>query len=180
MLSAGLSATMVGLALPSETQAKPAKLEIISQKELRFGTFGVLTSGSRVVSPSGAVTSIAIIPVAGSATGPAEFTVSYDRGNESRRSLNLVIEVFLMEPPRVTQGGLSAAVGDFTTDLPGVTSLVPGRPVTIAINNCQTRVCARSFRVGGRLQIQRSYGGGTINVPLPIVANLISVDGSKP
>jgi hypothetical protein len=180
LLASRLIAAGFAAVLPQMAQAKPPKLEIVVQKQLRFGTFGVMTSGTRMVSPSGAVTSVAIIPVAGSVTGPAEFTIAYDRGNESRRSISLVIEVFLMEAPRVSQGGLSATVTDFTTDLPGISTLAPGRPVTIAIDNCLTRVCARTFRVGGRLQIQRSYGGGTITVPLPIVANLITVDGRRP
>jgi hypothetical protein len=161
-------------------QGKPATLDIVPQKELRFGSFGVLTSGTRTVSPSGAVTSTGLIPAQGSVTGPAEFNIVYDRGNESRRATTLVIEVILMAPPRLTQGGLTATVSDFTTDLPGAATLAPGQPVTFTIDNCITRLCARSFRVGGRLQVQRSYGGGPISIPLPITANVILVDGRRP
>lgn len=177
------AAGLVGLALavlPGFAEAKPPQLDVIAQRQLRFGTFGVMSSGARVVSPSGAVTNFAIIPASGSVTGPAEFTVVYDRGNESKRALSLVIEVILLPPPPLAQGGLAATVSDFTSDLPEAPVLVPGQPVTLAINNCQTRLCARTFRVGGRLQVQRSYGGGTIAIPLPITANLLSVDGKRP
>jgi hypothetical protein len=160
--------------------AKPASVDIVPQKQLRFGSFGVMASGSRVVSPTGAVTSAGIVPVQGSVTGPAEFTIVYDRGNESKRSLSLVIEVTLLSAPPMNHGGLVATVSDYTTDLTNAPTLAPGQPVLLAIDNCITRQCSRTFRVGGRLQVQRTSGGGPISIPLPITAILISVDGRRP
>lgn len=168
------------IGLSQSALAKPASVNIVPQKQLRFGSFGVMTSGSRVVSPAGAVTSIGIIPAQGSVTGPAEFTIVYDRGNENRKPVSLVIEVMLLAAPPLNQGGLVASVSDFTTDLANAPVLAPGQPVLLAIDNCITRQCSRMFRVGGRLQVQRTYGGGPISIPLPIVANLVSVDGRRP
>ena len=173
-----LGLTLIGFS--DSALAKPASIDIVPQKQLRFGSFGVMSSGSRVVSPSGAVTSVGIVPVQGSVTGPAEFTIVYDRGNESKRSLSLVIEVTLLPAPPMNQRGLVATVSDYTTDLANAPTLAPGQPVTLAIDNCLTRQCSRTFRVGGRLQIQRSSRGGPISIPLPITANLISVDGRRP
>jgi hypothetical protein len=160
--------------------AKPATLDIVPQKQLRFGSFGVMASGSRTVSPSGAVTSVGIIPVQGSATGPAEFTITYDRGNENRRPVSLVIEVVLHAAPPLNLGGMVATVSDYTTDLANAPTLAPGQVVALTIDNCNTRLCSRSFRVGGRLQVQRSSGGGPISIPLPITATVILVDGRRP
>ena len=178
-----LHVALLGLALASHSQtasAKTASIDIVPQKQLRFGSFGVMDSGSRVVSPSGAVTSIGIVPVQGSVTGPAEFAIVYDRGNESKRPVSLVIEVMLLAAPPLNQGGLVATVSEFTTDLAGAPTLAPGQAVMLAIDNCLTRQCTRTFRVGGRLQVKRSSGGGPISIPLPITANLVTVDGRRP
>lgn len=168
------------LVAPQDAGAKTPTLKILPTKELRFGSFGVVTNGSRTVSPTGAVTNVSIMPVQGSLTGPAEFSIVYDRGNETKRPINLVIEVILLAAPPLTQGGIKASVSDFTTDLPGAATLAPGQAVTFSIDNCITRLCTRSFRVGGRLQVQRAYGGGAINIPLPITANVLTVDGRRP
>lgn len=176
----GLLAAVMVAALAPAAQAKPPLLDIVPQKELRFGSFGVISSGARVVSPAGAVTNVSIMPVPGSFTGPAEFTIVYDRGNENKRAISLVIEVILLSAPPLNQSGLSATVSDFTTDLPGAANLAPGQAVTFSIDNCITRQCARSFKVGGRLQVQRAYGGGAISIPLPISANVVTIDGRRP
>jgi hypothetical protein len=48
------------------------------------------------------------------------------------------------------------------------------------MNNCQTELCNTTFRVGGKLQVQSSSGGGNLSFPLPLSATVIEVNGRAP
>jgi hypothetical protein len=176
-------AALLGVALfatSGTAQAKPASLDLRAQRELRFGSFGVMASGARVVSPTGAVTNQSIFPVPGGITGPAEFAIVYDRGNESRMALNLVIDLTVLSIPRFTTPTLSGTLSDLTSDLPGAPGLTSGQVVRLTINNCLTRTCQISFKVGGRLQVDRSGVGGAVSIPIPMSVTLVEVNGRRP
>ena len=106
---------------------------------------------------------------------PARFTIRYDRGNASRRRLNLRIQLVLSAAPVVTQGGIVARLTSYTTDLPRAGVVQAGRVIEVDIPNCVQRVCSTSFAVGARLDIRRNFGGGNIEIPIPVDAVLISV-----
>ena len=161
-------------ASPAAIANKP-ELQIISNAQLRFGSFAVPTRGFREISPSGAIISAGIFALSDSGTGPASFTVQYDRGNNGRRRLNLVIELVLSAPSTFTSGGLTAQLSRYQTDLPGYSSVQPGQIIRIEMPNCTQRVCSTSFNLGGRLDVERNFGGGPIVIPIPADAVLISV-----
>ena len=170
-----LLATALALAVgPAPAVAVPSTLSIINPVLLRFGTFAVPVSGFREVSPSGSVTSSGIFALSNGGTGPARFTVQYDRGNNSKRRLDIVIDLTFSTPPAFVQGGLNARLSRYQTDLPGYGVIAPGQTLRIEMPNCLQRVCSRSFNLGGRLDVDRAFGGGLVEIPIPVDAVVIS------
>lgn len=155
--------------------ADRSDLQVINNAPLRFGTFAVPTSGYREISASGAITSSGIFVINDSGAGPARFTVQYDRGNNSRKSITVSVELVFSAAPVFRNGGLVANLTRYQTDLPGYGVIDAGQPVRIELRNCITRVCATSFQVGGRLDVVRSFGGGMVDIPIPIDAVAVEV-----
>jgi len=141
---------------------------------MRFGAFAVFGRGARSLSAYGGVSDEAIFPIPGSVVAPAQFTVSFDRGNESRRPIDVEIQLLLLDPGPVVQGGVSATLSNLATDLPGAASLIPGQPIILTLQRCVSRICSRTFRLGGRLEIARSSGGAQLRIPLMLEATLVS------
>lgn len=168
--------TLQELVQPVPASAKVPALTISADSDLRFGSFVVMGSGSRSVSAAGMVSDVSIVPAGHGDTGPARFTVSYDRGNENKHVLNLVIEVVLSSVPRIVRGGVSAQLGQFNSDIPGAANVQPGSPIVLTIPNCSARVCSRTFMIGGRLDLVSQFGGASFQIPLPIDAAIRSVD----
>ncbi|MBD2843119.1 DUF4402 domain-containing protein [Erythrobacter rubeus] len=154
--------------------ARPSSVRVISQSELVFGTFMLFGSGARIVSPSGTVSDQSIVALEGTIPRPARFNVQFDRGNESRRALDVEIELFISAPTQVRQDGVDARLSRFATDLPGYARVSPGEAMVIKIENCRVRVCSRSFSLGARLDVTRNYGGANLTVPINLDARIIS------
>lgn len=171
-----IGAAWLLLGCPIAAWAAQPRLTVQPGRDLSFGSFVVFSQGSRTVSATGAVTSSSVLPAGQDLAFPASFTVSYDRGNESRRPINLVIQVQLMTPPPLATGGITGSLSGFSTDLAGYPAINPGQVMTLAIDNCTTRTCSRSFRIGARLDVRRSYGGGRIGIPLPVTAVLVAIN----
>ena len=70
---------VAGLLVPA-AHADTPQLQILPQSELKFGSFAVPSRGSIEVGPTGLVSRSGVISVASGDTGPARFTVRYDRG----------------------------------------------------------------------------------------------------
>ena len=166
------------LLLASPAPAAVPALTVTADAALRFGAFVVPSSGSRTVSASGAVVNDGIFPLASTPVGPSQFTVAYDRGNQNGKPITVTFQMMLSSVPTVTQTGVSGRLSAFDSDLPGAALLVPGRVVTYTIANCTTRICAKSFRVGARLDVTRSSGGANLTIALPVIATLLSVEGN--
>ncbi len=166
---------LFALLLPQPVAADRPRLRIIPNSELRFGTFAVIDRGYRIVSPGGTVQSSGIFSITSGDTSPARFTVRYNRGNNGRRRLNLRIQLVITQPPPVTQGGITAKLSGLQTDLPGAANVQPGEVIEITIPNCRTRICRKSFNIGGRLDIENDYGGGKVEIPIFADVVLISV-----
>ncbi len=176
VLQLPLAMAALALLVGSQTaRADTPQLRVIPVNDLRFGSFAVMDTGYRVVRPDGSVQSSGIFSAGTSGTGPARFRVSYDRGNNGNRRLNLEIELRFAAAPVVTQGGIAAELTQYQSDLPGYANVAAGQAVTIRIPNCRTRVCETTFNLGGRLDVERSFGGGTVVLPIPVDAVLISV-----
>lgn len=151
-------------------------LRILPESELRFGRFAVPTRGSIVVSPTGAVTRNGVISVSPGDTSPARFTVRYDRGNNGNKVLQLRIRLVFAAPGGITQGGVTASLSALQSDLPNYPTIAPNQIVEITIPNCRQRVCERRFTIGGRLEVDRRFGGAGVSIPIPVNAFLVSVN----
>lgn len=163
----------VVLSLLAATPARADDLTLVALQQLRYGSFAVAGSGSRTVSATGLVTDNGVMPVAGP-TGPAEFSLAFDRGG-SGKIVTVVVQVLLGSIGPVSQGGVAGALSAFTTDLPGVPLLVPGQAAIFTLTACATRICTRSFRIGARLDVTRANGGAALTIPLPVSATVLAV-----
>lgn len=156
--------------------AKPPAVRVQTEADLRFGSFMLFGSGARSVSASGIVTDQAIVPVEGTSPGPGRFTILYDRGNESRRPLDVTLELTFVAPAMYRQAGVEARLSAFETDLPGYSRVAPGETMQVRFTNCRTRVCSRSFNLGARLDASRQYGGADLVIPIDFDARIVSVE----
>lgn len=160
--------------LPGPAMAAAPSVTVTADQTLRFGSFFTDTSGTRTVSATGSVTGSAIIPLTGPAPGPAQFTLTYDRGNNASVAYSLLISVLVPGAASQVSGGVSGTIARFDTDLPGVSALLPGRIAQVTLIGCQRRICSRTFRVGGTLQVARTSGGANLAIPLPIVVTVLA------
>ncbi|WP_100259555.1 DUF4402 domain-containing protein [Qipengyuania seohaensis] len=179
-LARGRTAISAACALMCMFAASPAasnrpQVSVQNPAALRFGTFAVPTSGFREVSPRGGISSGGIFALDDTGVGPAQFVVQYDRGNNGRRELNLVIEIVFSAPGTYAQGGLTARLSRYQIDLPGYGAVQPGQVIRIELPNCRQRVCSRSFNLGGRIDVDRNFGGGLVEIPIIVDAAVISV-----
>ncbi len=172
-IAAGL---MLASLMPGPAMAKPQEVRVRSQSKLSFGTFMVFGQGSRAISATGAVVDRAIVTLDGSQPRPARFTIEYDRGNESRQTLEVTIELVLTTPGNMRFGGVDARLSALETDVPGHAQIAPGEAMTIRLTDCRARVCSRTFTVGGRLDVQRSFGGARVDIPINIDARIVARD----
>lgn len=171
---AGWLAALCWLAVPCAAHGDQPSVRIVPQGDLRFGTFLVFGAGSRTVSAAGAVINQALEPVAGDAPAPARFTVSYDRGNNSSHVLDVEMDLVVSASPMVRIGGVEARLSALVSDLPGALQIQPGRPIRLRMTGCRTRVCSRTFQVGGRLDVTRQNGQARLSIPIPLEATLVS------
>lgn len=168
-----VAALTLGLGSTPATGA-PSQISVTNPLPLRFGSFAVPSSGYREVSASGAISGAGIFALNSTGTGPARFTVQYDRGNNSKRRVDVTIDLVFSTPSAFAQGGLTARLSRYQSDIPGYPTIAPGQTVRVQLNNCLQRVCSMSFNMGGRLDVDRSFGGGTVAVPIPVDAVLVA------
>ncbi len=131
-------------------------------------------SGSRTVSATGTVTNANVLPVSGGNTGPAQFTLTYDRGAPATGPITVAVLLTLSPPSNFAQNGLVATVSGFDTDLSGIPLLIPAQSILFTMRPCSTQVCAQTFHVGGRIDVTQPGNGGSITVPLTITATLVA------
>lgn len=155
-------------------------MRVIPNSELHFGSFMVFGSGSRTVTASGTVSDSSIVALEGDPPAPARFTVLYDRGNNSRHSMDIELELVMSPTAPVRIGGVSGELSAFETDLPQALRISPGQAIRISMTNCRTRICSRSFRLGATLNVSRTHGGASLVVPIPFDVAVISVDRQRP
>ncbi len=175
---AGLDLAFAAAALlagsPGPALAAQPSVTVAADQLLRFGSFFTDTAGSRSVSANGTVSGTAIIPVTGASPGPAQFTITYDRGNNANTRYSLLISVSVPGSISQVSGGVTGTIARFDTDLPGIGTLLPGQTVQTTLIGCERRICTRTFRVGGTLQVNRTSGGAQLTIPLPIVVTVLA------
>lgn len=172
-----MATAVLGLGVAGTTSAAHAaspSVTVSADQTLRFGSFFTDTSGTRTVSATGSVTGSAIIPLTGTAPGPAQFTLTYDRGNNANVTYSLLIAVLVPGAASQVSGGVTGTIASFDTDLPGVSALLPGQTAQVTLTGCQRRICSRTFRVGGTLQVARTSGGAQLAIPVPIVVTVLA------
>lgn len=156
-------------------RAKEPEIVVTADQPLRFGTLLVPASGSRTVGARGTVVDAGLYQVGNEPVGPAQFTVTYDRGNESKRSINVVVQVFLAGAQGVRVGSVEAQLSGLESDIAAVSGLPSDALATFTIANCRERRCTRTFRVGARLSLVRAAGGAEVVVPLTALASVLAV-----
>lgn len=164
------------IAWTAVAQAAPASLSVKTERDLEFGTFAVATAGWRSVSPAGEVRDNGILAFPGSAIGPARYSIIFDRGNESKRSLDVLVQVMIIAPRSFAERGVSASLSNLASDLPVTGSTPAGLSTTARISNCRERLCTLSFNVGGRIDVSRTQGGATLRIPIAVTATILSVN----
>ncbi len=179
LLAAGLFIASVIVAPPSARAADP-EARIIPDSELNFGTFMVFGSGSRTINANGAVSDISIVSLEGNSPAPGRFTVLYDRGNNSRHTLDVELELVMSPVSPVRIDGVRGRLSAFETDLPQALRIAPGQAIRISLPNCRTKICSKSFRLGARLDVSRDYGGANLVVPVPFDVTVVSVNRENP
>ncbi|MEW4448907.1 DUF4402 domain-containing protein [Qipengyuania sp. JC766] len=168
-----------GIAAAPPVAAKPAEVRISVDRELDFGSFMVFGNARRSVAANGAVTDDSIVALEGTIPAPAQFTVTYDRGNANRHVLDVEVELYISPASAVRIGGVEGRLSSYETDLPGARRVTGGQPIRISIPNCRTRTCSVTFRLGATLDVSRQYGGARLVVPIPVDAVLVSDDRQR-
>lgn len=170
-----LCGAALALTTNNVAHADPASISVSADQPLRFGTFVVPAAGSRSITAEGMVTSNGILSIGSDPVGPAQFTITYDRGSESPRSISILVQVFLSGGQPITVQSVTGSLSSFDTDLPGTTSLAPGVPAIFTIADCTQRQCRQTFHVGARLDVTRSSAGASLIIPLPVTASVLAV-----
>lgn len=166
---------MLVLAGMGQACAKAPEITVTTNLPLRFGTLLVPASGSRTVSSRGQITDSGVFTVGNDPVGPAQFTVTYDRGNESRRSLTIKAQVFLSGNQRFKAGGVEGQLSQLESDIGGSFGFLTDGQIYLTIDDCRERRCSVTFTVGARLTVSRSVGGANLVVPFSASATVLAV-----
>lgn len=162
--------------------ADQPSVTITADQPLRFGTLLVPASGTRTVGPDGSVADSGLFGMDGAPVGPAQFTVTYDRGNNGNQygrggsgNVTILVQVIFAGYQTVRSGGVTGRLSDLTSDLQGAGNQLTGSVATLTIANCSQRRCSETFRIGARLDVTRASGGADLVFPLPATAAIIQV-----
>lgn len=159
-----------------KAHADTPSLTVSAQRPLNFGTLVVPSSGSRTLGPDGSISDAGVIAIGGEQASPAEFAITYDRGSENNRSINITVQVFLPGGQMTSTGGVQGRLSLLDTDLAlDGGGLLPGGSGTFTITDCRQRRCTQTFRIGARLDVDRSFGGASLSFALPVTATVLGV-----
>ena len=152
------------LAVAEPVHAKRPRVEITELQELRFGEFAVLGTGARTVGTDGSIQDVGLVPMGAANIGPAAFAITYDRGNESNRTITIDVSLAINSGV-YSSNGLKAELRELASDLPGFHRIEPGQSMVLTLPDCRQRVCTMTFRIGATMEVTHSSGGGNIVVP---------------
>jgi len=157
--------------------ATAATFTAIANQPLSFGTLVVTGSGSRTIAPDGTSTNNGVLPLGDSTSNPAEFTMTYTHASGLFIFYLLQIQVTLPAANSTTVNGVQGTVSNFTTDLPGLPSLLPGQTGTVTVNNCVSATCTIVFHVGGTLNVTSGTRGAQLVFPVVLMTSVTQVLG---
>ena len=156
--------------------ATAASFTAIANQPLSFGTLVVSGSGSRTIAPDGTSTNNGVLPLGDSTSSPAQFTMTYTHASGLFIFYLLQIQVTMPSANSTTVNGVQGTVSNFTTDLPGLTTLQPGQTGTIT-TTCVTATCTIVFHVGGTLNITSGTRGAQMVFPVMLITSVTQVLG---
>ncbi|WP_018075615.1 DUF4402 domain-containing protein [Novosphingobium nitrogenifigens] len=165
------------LAIATPASATPGSLSLLSNQPLRFGTIVTVDGGSRTVGADGSTINSNVFPLGDRTSGPAQFTLVYNRPGNDKRAYQLTFAINLPSVPNVRAAGVQGTLSGFTTDLPGIPVLQPGRTALYTLSNCMSDSCSVTFHIGGTLNVERTSGGGELTFPLVLMTSVVAVLG---
>ncbi|WP_197412535.1 DUF4402 domain-containing protein [Novosphingobium sp. Fuku2-ISO-50] len=170
------SLAMVVMA-PAAHADSPSSFTATADQALSFGTIVTSGSGSRTVGPDGSTTNNGVFPLGDSASGPAQFTMTYTRASGDPHLYQLLIQVMLPTVSPVRANGVQGSLSGFTTDLPGVPTLLPGQAAVFTMPNCVSKTCSITFHVGSTLNVVSGNTGAKLTFPLMLMTTVTAVLG---
>ncbi len=172
-----LCAAMVAAMPDHAAAATAATFTAVANQPLSFGTLVVAGSGSRTISPDGTSTNNGVLPLGDSTSGPAQFTMTYTHASGLFIFYQLQIQVTLPAASSTNVNGVQGTVSNYTTDLPGLPSLLPGQTGTVTLNTCFTATCTIVFHVGGTLNVTSGTRGAQLTFPVVLITSVTAVLG---
>lgn len=157
--------------------ATQASFSATADHPLTFGTIVTASGGSRTVGADGSSSDTGVFPLGSSTSGPAQFTMTYTRASNDQGAFLLVFQFSLPSPGTVNVGGVQGNLSGFTTDLPGVPTLLPGQTATYTLANCVTTTCSVTFHVGATLNVTPASSRANLTFPLVLLTTLIKALG---
>jgi hypothetical protein len=174
-------AMLAGLALPAPAMAQSllnpfttSSINITQSQTLRFGTFAVLGKGSKTVGAQGNVSETGLVTLGKINEGPAEFTLTWQRGNNLLVPTTVVVQVSYATSPAVVVSGINAQITAYESDLGGLRSVTPGGTQTYTFLACIRPSCSVTFRVGGRLDVSAGNDGAQLSFAVPVTARIVA------
>lgn len=172
------SGVMVAMALPAslsaQTVTQSSSLLLTQDEPLRFGSFAVLDHGSKSVGALGAVIDEGLIPLGSAHENPAQFTLIWQRGDNSVQPVTVVVQLAFGKPPPAIAGSITAQITSYETDLGGLSTITPGGGLSYTFASCTSRTCSATFRVGARIDVTATGDGAPVTLALPITARIVA------
>jgi len=176
-LLACMAPALIVMAPGHARAATVATFTAIANQPLSFGTLVVSGSGSRTIAPDGTSTNNGVLPLGDSTSSPAEFTMTYTHASGLFIFYLLQIQVTMPAANSTTVNGVQGTVSNFTTDLPGMPSLLPGQTGTVTVTNCLAATCTIVFHVGGTLNVTSGANGAQLVFPVVLLTSVTQVLG---
>jgi hypothetical protein len=164
-------------AIPETAHAAAATFVAACTQPLDFGSMVVMGSGSRTVALSGATTDSGVMGVSGDTPTAATFTVTYSRATGDLNIYVLTFQVTMPTVAAVTVNGVQGNLTNFTTDIPGISNLIPGQTATVIVAACIAASCGFTFHIGATLNVTAGSTGAVLPFSMPIVATVTPVIG---
>jgi hypothetical protein len=168
---------LIAMAPNHALAATAATFTATANQPLSFGTLVVSGSGSRTIAADGTSTNNGVLPLGDSTSSPAEFTMTYAHASGIFIFYQLLVQVTLPAANSTTVNGVQGTVSKFTTDLPGLPSLLPGQTGTVTFNTCFTATCTMVFHVGGTLNVTSGTKGAQLVFPVVLMTTVTQVLG---
>ena len=173
----GLCGLAIVLGASPALGATPASFNATADQPLTFGTIVTSGGGSRTVYADGSSSDNGVFPLGSGGSSPAQFTMTFTRASNDHAVYQLVLLFSLPSPGNVKVGSVQGSLSSFTTDLPGVPTLLPGQTATYIMPNCVTATCSVTFHVGATLTVTPATSRANLTFPLVLLTTVIATLG---